>query len=313
VSTATGLVRPSVTGATEALDGYLAHQGSDLHRPPLRYLRRKPGRGLVAVFGPGDRGDIYTVTVAETALTAEPGDSAAASGPTVQQFPMDPQLAHLDAVMAPAEHPSLRDVLELTARRFFDVDAGWQLVDIAARPVRYKPGDRCVLRYRLRFADPSAADTASRSCTLVAKLYREQQEADAAAALLTRLHDGPAAGWTARSLGVVPGLPLALTEDLGSSKDAVPTRSGLDGSRRGRESGQARPAAGAVRPRARRGGTASGQPGSGTTARAGASGSRPPRTPSSTPTSSASPSGASPRPSVRALRGARRCSRPRCS
>lgn len=228
MSAGTVTARPRVTGVTEALDGYLAGHGGSRDRPPLRYLRRKPGRGLVAVFGPGDRGDIYTVTVAEEALTAGPGGAATASGPTVQQFPVDPQLGHLDAVMAPAEHPSLRDVLEATARRFFGLDTGWQLVDIAARPVRYKPGDRCVLRYGLRFADPSAADAASRSCTLVAKLYREQHEADAAAALLARLHDGVAAGWTARSLGVVPGLPLALTEDLGSNRNAVPTRSGLD-------------------------------------------------------------------------------------
>ena len=101
---------------------------------------------------------------------------------------------------------------------------------------------------------------------------------------------GRAVAWTARPLGVVPGLPLALTEDLGSSRDPVPARSGLDvvhpgsergarggprgppgrspsctpaastprdlsrahGRRRGRQGGQARPAARAVRPRARR-------------------------------------------------------------
>ena len=69
-----------VTGATEALDGYLARQGTSRARPPLRYLRRKPGRGLVAVFGPGDLGDIYTVTVDERAL-AEVPDGAAPSVP----------------------------------------------------------------------------------------------------------------------------------------------------------------------------------------------------------------------------------------
>ena len=62
MTTSTALRRPRVTGAAEALDGYLARQGTDRARPPLRYLRRKPGRGLVAVFGPGAAGDIYTVT-----------------------------------------------------------------------------------------------------------------------------------------------------------------------------------------------------------------------------------------------------------
>ncbi|HEX2773728.1 MAG TPA: aminoglycoside phosphotransferase family protein, partial [Micromonosporaceae bacterium] len=37
-----------------------------------------------------------------------------------------------------------------------------------------------------------------------------------------------AVAWTARPLGVVPGLPLALTEDLGSSRDPMPAHSGLD-------------------------------------------------------------------------------------
>ena len=223
-------VRPNVTGVTEALDGYLAHHGENSHRPPLRYLRRKPGRGLVAVFGPGDGGDIYTVTVAEASLAGDSGEGNAPA-PAVQQFPTDPLLPDLDVVMAPAEHPSLRAVLERTARQAAALPADWALVDVAAQPVRYKPGDRCVLRYRLRFADPTApggrAD-AARTCTLIAKLYRESPEAQVAADLLSRLHEGAGAPWTARSLGVAPGLSLALAEDLGGSRDVVPTRSGLD-------------------------------------------------------------------------------------
>src|SRR5439155_9575188 len=39
----------------------------------LTYLRRKAGRGLVAVYGSAsDPGDLYTVTVAESACTATP-------------------------------------------------------------------------------------------------------------------------------------------------------------------------------------------------------------------------------------------------
>jgi hypothetical protein len=236
MSTPTGVARPSVTDATEALDGYLARQGTDRARPPLRYLRRKPGRGLVAVFGPGDLGDIYTVTVDERSLVevpdrAEvPGGARTPAGPTVRQFPVDPQLPNLDTVMAPSEHRPLAVALESTVRRFHDVPPAWHLVGVAAEPVRYKPGDRCVIRYRLRFGDPSAAEgagTATRTCTLVAKLYREQREAQAATELLTRLRAQAAVDWTARPLGVVPGLPLALTEDLGSSRDPVPAHSGL--------------------------------------------------------------------------------------
>jgi hypothetical protein len=219
-----------VTGATEALDGYLARLGTDLPRPSLRYLRRKPGRGLVAVFGPGDRGDIYTVTVDERALLEVPVGDAAASGPTVRQFPDDPHLPHLDTVMAPSGHRFLADALESTARRVHDVPADWHLLDVAAEPVRYKPGDRCVIRYRMGFGDPMATEgpgAVTRTCTLVAKLYQELHEAQAADDLLARLRAQAAVAWTARPLGVVPRLPLALTEDLGSSRDPMPAHSGL--------------------------------------------------------------------------------------
>jgi Phosphotransferase enzyme family len=228
MSTSTRTARPNVTGATEALDGYLAGRDAGRARPPLRYLRRKPGRGLVAVFGPNELGDIYTVTVDERSLAPASDDAPPPSAPTIQEFPVDPKLAHLDAVMAPSEHPALTVALESAARRIDDVPPDWQLAGVVAEPVRYKPGDRCVIRYRLRFADPRAAEgTAVRTCTLVAKLYLEESEAQAADDLLSRLRDQAGVAWIARPLGVVPGLPLALTEDLGSSRDPVPAHSGL--------------------------------------------------------------------------------------
>jgi hypothetical protein len=230
MSTHVAPARPRVTGAFEALDGYLARRGTDRARPPLRYLRRKPGRGLVAVFGPSEPGEIYTVTVDERSLLEASDSDAASWAPTVRQFPDDPHLPHLDTVMAPSEHRHLAVALESTARRVHDVPPEWPLLGVAAEPVRYKPGDRCVIRYRLRFGDPGAAGgagTATRTCRLVAKLYREPGEAQAATDLLARLRDQAAVAWTARPLGVVPGLPLALTEDLGSSRDPVPAHSGL--------------------------------------------------------------------------------------
>jgi Phosphotransferase enzyme family len=225
MTTTTGPARPSVTGVTEALDEHLTRQGRD--RPSLRYLRRKPGRGLVAVFGPGDHGDIYTVTLDEGSLLGV----TEAARPTVREFPVDPELPHLDTVMAPAEHRPLADALEAHVRQRVDVPADWPLLGVLAEPVRYKPGNRCVIRYRLTFGDPTAAagpGSATRTCTLVAKLYQDLGEAQAATDLLVRLREQAAVVWTARPLGVVPGLPLALTEDLGSSHDPVPARSGLE-------------------------------------------------------------------------------------
>jgi hypothetical protein len=185
----------------------------------------------VAVFGPGELGDIYTVTLDEQSLAALPADVAAPPAPTVRQFPVDPQLPHLDDVMAPAVDSALGVALESAARAVHDVPADARLRRVVAEPVRYKPGDRCVIRYRLRFGDTEVGEAAGAPSTtgsIVAKLYREPGEAQAADDLLTRLRDRAGAAWTARPLGVVPGLPLALTEDLGSSRDPVPAQSGLD-------------------------------------------------------------------------------------
>ena len=90
MTTSLGSPRAGVPGATEALDAHLARLGTGRSRPPLRYLRRKPGRGLVAVFGPDGSGDSYTVTLDERAL-ADGG-----TAPTVLRFPEDPRLPHLD-------------------------------------------------------------------------------------------------------------------------------------------------------------------------------------------------------------------------
>ncbi|WP_448614953.1 phosphotransferase family protein [Modestobacter sp. URMC 112] len=228
MSAPTGPGRPNVAVATVALDAHLAAQGTDRTRPPLRYLRRKPGRGLVAVFGPGGSGEVYTVTVDELSLLGEP-DAGAPAGPTVRRFPDDPQLPSLSTVMAPSEDPALTAALESAVRRVHDVPPDRPLLSATAEPVRYKPGDRCVVRYRLTFSDPGGGTgPAPTTRTLVAKLYREEAEAHAADDLLARLRGEAALTWTAEPLGVVPGLPLALTEDLGSSRDPVPARSGLD-------------------------------------------------------------------------------------
>ena len=153
MTTTTGLGEAEGDRRDRGARRYLARQGTDRARPPLRYLRRKPGRGLVAVFGPGDGGDIYTVS-RRRAVPARGSDAADAAGPTVQQFPVDPKLPHLDTVMAPSEHPALAAALESTAREVHDVPPDWHLLDVVAEPVRYKPGDRCVIRYRLLLRGP---------------------------------------------------------------------------------------------------------------------------------------------------------------
>ena len=107
--------RPDVTGATEALDGYLARQGD--RRPGRRCATcgASPGAGWSPSSVRATAGDIYTVarrrTRAPGATTAPP------PARPCSQFPDDPRLPHLATVMTPAEHRPLADALESAARR----------------------------------------------------------------------------------------------------------------------------------------------------------------------------------------------------
>ncbi|HEY8093443.1 MAG TPA: hypothetical protein VID93_06650, partial [Acidimicrobiales bacterium] len=68
---------PSPTGVAAALDEALRAAGAHGALPPLTYLRRKPGRGMVAVYGTASRaGSIYTVSVDESAMARGSGHDA---------------------------------------------------------------------------------------------------------------------------------------------------------------------------------------------------------------------------------------------
>jgi hypothetical protein len=216
----------AVTALLQALPSPEADRPASAH---LRYLRRKPGRGLVAVFGSARPEQLYTVTVDEdalahglpplSALTGEwPGVlegscAGRAGGVTVQAFPADRRLPALATAMAPSRHPLLREALDAA------VPEG-RVTAVAAEPLRYKPGDRCVLRLRLTL------DRAARSVehSLVGKLYRDPAEATAAAALLRRLGEWP---WSPRLLSVVEPLGLVLTEDIGGPASRPPAFGGM--------------------------------------------------------------------------------------
>ena len=96
--------------------------------------------------------------------------------PTVQQFPVDPKLPHLDTVMCAAAQPALAAALESTARRFTTcrsrlAPAGRRR---RARPVQAGGPLRAPLPAHLR-RPPSERAARTRTCTLVAKLYREER------------------------------------------------------------------------------------------------------------------------------------------
>lgn len=231
---------PSPTGVAAVLDDALRSAGSPsgaAGRPPLTYLRRKPGRGLVAVYGTAGRaGSMYTVSVDESAMAggsavdaAAPGTwsseekdlfEAPALGLTIERFPHDARLAHLATAMAPAESGPVWQALESAVGR--------PLRAVDAAPVRYKPGDRCVIRYVLE-AEAEGGSGEQERHTVVGKLYGDLEQARAAAHLMQSLWDLQGdEPWAPRPLAVADPVPLVLAEDLGSRHSDPATLPGTD-------------------------------------------------------------------------------------
>jgi hypothetical protein len=236
-------------GVTALLDELLASEPSHEHRPPLTYLRRKAGRGLVAVYGTASNSSqIYTVTVDEAALGAAVGTAEGtvpavgihpawqghwpglveepALGVSVQAFPTDRKLPALAAAMMPSQQQALWDALQSAGRETLPDSGSWTLASAEAEPVRYKPGDRCVVRYRLRFERPGTAGPEQASCSIIGKLYRQPVQAEAAGALLNRLRAGTDGSWCPAPLVTVGTLAMLLSEDLGTSSGNPPTLAG---------------------------------------------------------------------------------------
>ena len=65
--------------------------------------------------------------------------------------------------MAPYEHRQLREALEQAATERSSARSPGRAAGrpSAAEPVRYKPGDRCVIRYRLRLQRAASATGAA--------------------------------------------------------------------------------------------------------------------------------------------------------
>jgi hypothetical protein len=246
-----GLTSPATV--TELLAALLAAGPQPELPPALTYLRRKAGRGLVAVYGTArDPGHLYTVTVEEGALTLPPGHDVAvdrkphwqgvwpgvvadpALGVAVQAFPTDRTLPALAAAMEPATHPQLWAALQSAGSASLPGAAEWTLESVRAEPVRYKPGDRCVIRYRLVMLRPgpggAGADeqTDQAEVSVIGKLYREAAQAEAADALLARLVKSSTRDWCPAPLGRVDSLAVLLSQDLGDQRSNPPTRPGPD-------------------------------------------------------------------------------------
>jgi aminoglycoside phosphotransferase (APT) family kinase protein len=184
---------------------------------------------------------MYTVMVDEAAVAGEVSPVLVAAdvpdameggtvhidrlGVTIERFPDDERLPGLAAAIHPPEGSALWTALAAVAAAQPGQDRP-TLRSVTAAPLRYKPGDRCVIRYRLQ---AQTASGRSVSTSVIGKLYRSAEQAHHATALAERLWALQGAEpWAPRPLGVVDPLPLVLTEDLGSAADTPATVVGTE-------------------------------------------------------------------------------------
>lgn len=213
----------------------------------VRYLRRKPGRGLAVIYSvdeirssqrgrnndphrsvsltldeqalEGPRIRFALAQTKEAALEVSPAGVLQAQelGLSVQSFPADGGLPMLAASCDVTPHSALFHTLEKAAQTQLK-DEGWQLVMAKAEPVRYKPGNRCVIRYRLTLAHKAAVQEAEqaeqatmRPLIIFGKVYANKDQAQTVQQLQLQLYNEQ------QQSGDIPLLPqpLGMIEALG--------------------------------------------------------------------------------------------------
>jgi Phosphotransferase enzyme family len=205
----------------------LLYQRADRHLLPdaqgtpglfVRYLRRKPARGLAIIYTLDELGRAnkahsndpnrsVSLTLDEQALDGarirftkdqaqevplevqETGVLRAEDiGLSVQAFPADSSLPALAASCDTTPHSTLCEALQSAARVQLGEDT-WQLVSARAVPVRYKPANRCVIRYQLALEHGKDDGATTRNLTLFGKVYAEPELARSVQASQQRLYD----------------------------------------------------------------------------------------------------------------------------
>ncbi len=215
----------------------------------VRYLRRKPGRGLAVIYNVGgDKpqrakrvNDLYhslSITLSEKVLAgphirfseAEAQHAAFLIQPSgvllaeelglaIHAFPADDDLPALVASCDVTPDGLILQDLQAAAQHYLD-DQDWQLIAATVMPVRYKPASRCVMRYLLTMSHSSGETTEHRNVTIFGKVYANRQQAQAVQSLQQRLYQEQ----VARRGSVIAGhttdvpllpQPLGINETLG--------------------------------------------------------------------------------------------------
>src|SRR5258708_36678592 len=109
-------------------------------------------------------------------------------GLSVQAFPADASLPALAASCDTTPESPLFRALQSAARTQLGDDS-WRLISAKAIPVRYKPANRCVIRYQLSLDHGNDETVLETNFTLFGKVYAAPEQARSAQALQQRLYD----------------------------------------------------------------------------------------------------------------------------
>ena len=227
----------------------------------VRYLRRKPDRGLAVIY----RVDESTRHSQQTSHAQKPYrsvsftlDEQALDGARIrfslkqahhtplevqpsgvlhahelwlslQRFPADDRLPTLAFSCDTTPAGQLFQALEQAARQQLG-DDNWRLKAAEAIPVRYKPANRCVIRYDLTIEQGQTA--AQRTLSIFGKVYADPTQAQSVYELTRALYNEQAAHGVdnpmlPRPLGIITEPGLTLNEAIMPSAHEETLRTGI--------------------------------------------------------------------------------------
>ena len=220
--------RPLLPGATQTTGLF------------VRYLRRKPARGLAVIYAVDEVGQhkgghtrdprrSVSLTLDEQALD---GATIRFSEEQTREAPLEMQVSgvlradalglSVQAFPADSGLPALAASCDITSSLVFEAieraartqlrDENWMLDEVTAEAVRYKPANRCVIRYHLALTHSQRAE--KRQLTLFGKVYTDPQQARDVQALQQRLYEEQLSRLGSEIAGQVYRTPL-LPEPLG--------------------------------------------------------------------------------------------------
>jgi Phosphotransferase enzyme family len=217
----------------------------------VRYLRRKPQRGLAIIYAVDETHPAkhvrtnnptrsVSLTIDEEALdgarirfkdsqTQQAQLDILPSGVLylpelhlfAQKFPADAYLTTLAACCDTTPQGPLFLALQDAAQKQLK-DSSWRLLSAQAIPVRYKPANRCVIRYNLQLERPNpphSPDVQQKFLRLFGKTYANPVSAHHTQRLQQQLyqeqlHDNSGAPILPAPLGMIDDLALTLNEAI---------------------------------------------------------------------------------------------------